>query len=272
MQVPTIPTVAAGQALTNTASIAPLTGDIVPENNSNSSSQIIINSYDPNDKMESHGERILHSAFTSNDYLYYTIRFENSGTASAINVRVNDILDDQLDETSLRMVNASHAYVLDRVGSNLTWNFNNIQLPVSIANTTTGKGYITFKVKPNPGYAVGDIIPNTAAIYFDFNPAIITNTFNTQFVAALGINQFENEDFVFYPNPTSDIVTVSLTNTENTIASITVYDVLGKTILASKSNNSNTQIIDLSNVNTGMYFIEVTTDSNLKVVKKLMVK
>ena len=272
MQVPTIPTVAAGQIVTNSASIAPLTGDVVPENNSNSSSQIIINAYDPNDKMESHGGRILHSTFTSNDYLYYTIRFENTGTASAINVRVNDVLDNQLDETSVRMVNASHAYELDRVGSNLTWRFDNIQLPVSIANTTTGKGYITFKVKPKAGYAVGDSIPNTAAIYFDFNPAIITNTFNTQFVAALEVDQFENEDFVFYPNPTSGVITVSLTNNENTIASIKVYDLLGKTILTSKSNNVNTETIDLSNVNSGMYFIEVTTDSNLKVVKKLMVK
>ncbi len=272
MQVPTTPTVAAGQALTNTASIVPLTGDIVPENNTSSSSQIIINSYDPNDKMESHGGRILHSTFTSNDYLYYTIRFENSGTASAINVRVNDVLDNLLDETSVRMVNASHAYELDRVGSNLTWRFNNIQLPVSVANTTTGKGYITFKVKPKAGYAVGDIIPNTAAIYFDFNPAIITNTFNTQFVAALGVDQFENEDFVFYPNPTSGTVTVSLTNTANAITSIKVYDILGKTILISKSSNVSTETIDLSNVNSGMYFIEVNTDSNLKVVKKLMVK
>jgi uncharacterized repeat protein (TIGR01451 family) len=271
MQVPTIPTVAAGQVLTSTASIAPLTGDVLQENNTSSLSQIIVNAYDPNDKMEAHGGRILHSTFTANDYLYYTIRFENTGTASAINVRVNDVLDNQLDEATIQMISASHAYELDRVGTNLTWRFDNIQLPVSVANTTIGKGYITFKIKPRVGYAVGDIIPNTASIYFDFNPAIVTNTFNTEFVAALGIDQFENENFVFYPNPTSGIVTVSLTNAENNIASITVYDVLGKTILTSKPANVNTQIIDLSNVTSGMYFIEVTTDSNLKVVKKLMV-
>lgn len=271
MQVPTIPTVAMGQVLTNAASIVPLTGDLVLENNASSSSQIIINAYDPNDKMESHGGRILHSTFTSNDYLYYTIRFENLGTASAINVRVNDVLNSQLDEATIRMISASHAYELDRVGNNLTWRFNNIQLPVSVANSTIGKGYITFKIKPITGFAIGDIIPNTASIYFDFNPAIVTNTFNTQFVAALGIDQFENENFVFYPNPTSDIVTVSLTNAETKIASIIVYDVLGKTILSSKAANINTQTIDLSHVNSGIYFIEVTTDSNLKVVKKLMV-
>ncbi len=271
MQVPTIPTINAGQFLTNTASIVPLTGDIVPENNTSTSSEMVINAYDPNDKMESHGDRILHSTFTSNDYLYYTIRFENTGNASAINVRINDVLDSQLDETTLRMISASHNYNLDRVGNVLNWTFDNIQLPVSVPNTNIGKGYITFKIKPNPGYAVGDVITNAASIYFDFNPAIVTNVFSTQFVANLGTSQFENSDFILYPNPTSDLVTVSLANTQNTIASIIVYDVLGKTILAEKVSDVTTQTIDVSSLNTGMYFIEVTTSASVKVLKKLMV-
>ena len=106
---------------------------------------MIINAYDPNDKMESHGAEILHSSFTSEDYLYYTIRFENTGNASAINVRINDVLDSRLDENSIKMINASHAYVLDRVANNLTWKFDNIMLPVSVANTNIGKGYVMFK-------------------------------------------------------------------------------------------------------------------------------
>lgn len=273
MQVPNIPTVSIGGLLTNTASIAPLTGDIVPANNNSSLSQVIIGSYDPNDKMESHGGRILHSSFTTNDYLFYTIRFENSGTASAINVRVNDVLDAKLDEASIRMISSSHPYILDRMDNNLNWRFDNIQLPVSIADTNIGKGYVTFAIKPKPGYAVGDIIPNTSSIYFDFNPAIITNTFNTEFVAQLSVAEFENGDFVFYPNPVSDVVTVSLKNSANSISNISVYDVLGKLIFTQKPANAiTTQTIDLSAVSKGLYLLEVTTDNNLKVVKKLMVK
>jgi hypothetical protein len=78
MQLPNIPIVTLGNLLTNTANIAPISGDVVPSNNSFSCSQINIGSYDPNDKMESRGEKILHSTFTANDYLYYTIRFENT--------------------------------------------------------------------------------------------------------------------------------------------------------------------------------------------------
>lgn len=272
MQVPNLPTVNLGALLTNSASIEPLAGDVVPNNNQASSAQIIIGSYDPNDKMESHGEEILFSSFSSNDYLTYTIRFENSGTASAINVKVNDILSNQLDENSLVMIGSSHNYVLDRVASGLSWKFDNIQLPPSITGTQTGKGYVTFKIKPKPGYSVGDIISNTAAIYFDYNPAIVTNTFNTKFVSALEVNEFENNDFIFYPNPTSDFVTISLKKETTKIQSIAVYDVLGKIILSQKPENKITQTIDLTSVKRGMYFVEVTTESNLKVIKKLLVK
>jgi hypothetical protein len=129
-----------------------------------------------------------------------------------------------------------------------------------------------FKVKPRAGYAAGDIIPNTSSIYFDFNPAIVTNTFNTQFVLQLGINEFEIGYFFFYPNPVSDIVTVSLKN-NGSIANIVVYDILGKMVVTQKpATSASSQTIDLSAISKGLYLLEVTTDTNLKVVKKLMIE
>jgi hypothetical protein len=140
-------------------------------------------------------------------------------------------------------------------------------------NPLGSHGYIQFKIKPKPGFAIGDIIPNTASIFFDFNPAIITNTFQTQFVTVLALDEFENGNFVFFPNPTSDFVTISLKDNSNTISTVTVYDVLGKIILQNKALNPIiTDTIDLSSVNPGIYFIEVQTENNVKVVKKLLVK
>ncbi len=270
MLVPTIPTVAAGQFLVSNATIAPLTGDVSPENNTSSVSQMIINAYDPNDKTEAHGPQILHSSFTSNDYLYYTIRFENTGNASAINVRVNDVLNAMLDENTIKIESASHAYVLDRVGSSLTWKFDNIMLPVSVANTMTGKGYITFKVKPKPGYAVGDIIPNTASIYFDFNPAIVTNTFETEFVAVLAAESFNADEFEVYPNPTSSILNIQ-SKLSTTISEVNVYDLLGKQLLNKKMSVSSTEI-DMTNYSPGLYLLEVVSDNNQKSIHKIIKK
>lgn len=270
MIVPTIPTVTAGQILVSNATIAPITGDVFPNNNTNSTSQMIINAYDPNDKTEVHGPEILHSSFSSNDYLYYTIRFENTGNASAINVRVNDVLNAMLDENTIKVESASHPYVLDRIGNNLTWKFDNIMLPVSVANTTTGKGYVTFKIKPKPGYAVGDIIPNTASIYFDFNPAIVTNMFQTEFVAVLESETFLTDEFAVYPNPTSSILNIQ-SKLNMTISEVNVYDLLGKQFLNKKMAVSSTEI-DMTNYSPGLYLLEVISEDNQKSIHKIIKK
>jgi len=268
MAVPTIPSVNAGDYLVSQASIVPTTGDVVLENNSNTLTQLVVNAYDPNDKLESRGPQILYSSFTSNDYLYYTIRFENTGNASAINIRVSDILNSKLDETTLTMINSSHAYELDRVGRELNWKFNNIQLPVSVANTTIGKGYVTFKIKPKPGYAVGDIIPNAASIYFDYNPAIITNTFTTEFVAALSGASFDNQGFAIYPNPTNGIFTIQ-SQSNDVISEVKLYDLLGNQILVKKPTLSFVEL-DLTSYADGVYIVEVTSSDAIKTIKKVI--
>jgi uncharacterized repeat protein (TIGR01451 family) len=222
--------------------------------------------------MEAHGERILYSSFTSNDYLTYTIRFENTGTASAINVRINDVLDSKLDETTVRTLSSSHSYILDRVGNTLNWKFDNIMLPVSVANTTTGKGYVTFQVKPKPGYALGDIIPNTGAIYFDYNPAIITNTFNTEFVAQLTADEFSNTNLAVYPNPANEVITIQL-NSNSFIKQVQLIDMLGRVIKKETyATNNYSENMNLKEVGSGTYFVEITTDSNKKETKKIVVK
>jgi uncharacterized repeat protein (TIGR01451 family) len=235
----------------------------VPTDNAASLSQVVIGSLDPNDKTESHGGRIVESGFTANDYLTYTIRFENTGTANAINVNVNDVLDAKLDETSIRMVDASHDYVLNRVGNNLNWMFDNINLPPSVSGTQIGHGYVVFKVKPKPGYVVGDIIPNLANIYFDFNPAIVTNTCNTEFVTALNNTNFVYNDLKCYPNPVKNSLSIS---NSSKIETIEITSILGQNVFIKQVNNLQTEI-DMSGIANGVYFVKVTSDGLIKTVK-----
>ncbi|MFN3969178.1 T9SS type A sorting domain-containing protein [Flavobacterium sp.] len=264
MLVPTIPTVNLGDLVTNTASISIPSNDINVNNNSSSLTQTIVGSYDPNDKAESHGPQIQHSTFSANDYLTYTIRFENTGTAEAINIRVNDVLDADLDETTVRMVTASHPYVLDRVGSNLTWRFDGVNLEPSIpGNSVIGHGYIVFQVKPKPGYAIGDIIPNTANIYFDFNPAIVTNTWTTEFVLQLSNPDFTAMDFEYYPNPVKNNLTIS---SESIINKIEIYSVLGQKVKSVKVNDIQTEI-NLSELTQGLYFVKAISAGQEKTIK-----
>lgn len=263
MQVPTIPTVSLGQTLTNSATIS--NTDANAANNSASLTAVIVGSYDPNDKTESHGGKIVHSGFTADDYLTYTIRFENTGTAEAINIRVEDVLDDKLDESSIKMIRASHNYTLDRIGNHLTWRFDGVNLPPSVdGDEVTGHGYVVFQVKPKAGFALGDVVPNTANIYFDFNPAIVTNTCTTEFVPFLGVDAFDNGSLEYYPNPTASTVDFSMKNAM--IDNIEISDILGKMLLQKTVQNHQTTI-DLSGFKSGVYFAKLSSGAQEKTVK-----
>lgn len=272
MQVPTIPTVNLGDVITNSVSITPLTGDAFPDDNQMSLSQIVVGSYDPNDKTEAHGGKIDIDDFTSNDYLTYTIQFENTGTANAEFVRIEDFLDASLNPSSIEMLGSSHAYNMRRIGNQLIWNFYNINLPPTSINPTGSHGFIQFKIKPTAGFALGDIIPNKAFIYFDYNPPIITNEFQTEFVQSLKTTDFDSSNFVLYPNPTNSNINVSLLNSSEAINSLEIYDLLGKKIKEVLNSSSNNVNIDVSDLSKGVYLVQITTQSDLKITKKLIIQ
>jgi len=257
-----------GTLITNTATYS--VTDLLTENNISVLSEIVIGSYDPNDILESHGPEILHSSFDSEDYLFYTVRFQNVGTADAINVSIDNTLNPKLDKSTIQMLSSSHTNVFTRVDDQLNWQFDNIHLPSESMDEPASHGYVFYKIKPTPGYKVADIIPNTAEIYFDFNPAVVTNTFETAFVATLSNKNYNDSEFSIFPNPTNNVVTLKFNkNTSNTIQ-ITVYDIQGKSILNSKRAlmNNETQL-NISELKSGLYFIKVF-DGFTEITKKLL--
>lgn len=267
MQVPTIPAVSLGQLVTNVSSVTIPSGDVLTMNNNSAITQTIIGSYDPNDKSESHGGEIVHSTFTSDDYLTYTIQFENTGTADAINVKIDDLLDSKLDVSTVRMVSSSANYTMTKSGSQLTWNFNNINLPPSNGSSTIGHGYITFQIKPTAGYSIGDVIPNFANIYFDFNPAIVTPICNTEFVMALSNEVFVFEGLNYYPNPIENVFNIS---NNSLINQIKIYTINGR-MIHNENIDALDSTIDLSSINSGIYFVKVTSnglEKTIKIIKK----
>jgi uncharacterized repeat protein (TIGR01451 family) len=272
MSIPEIPTVNLGDLLTNSASISAPSNDISMTNNTFTNIQVVVASYDPNEVTEAHGGKIQFNQFSADDYLYYTIHFQNTGTANAINISVEDVLDARIDPASIRMISASHDYILERVNNQLVWKFNFINLVGAIQNETLSKGYITFKVKLHPGFAVGDIIPNAASIYFDTNPAIVTNAFNTQFVTSLGNSSFTSNNIAIYPNPARTLVQINLQNTSETINNIRLYDIVGKTINTIENCSASQMTLDVSNLSKGVYLLEITSEHNIKQIKKLIVE
>ena len=240
-----------GEQITSAVNYVSSSNDVNSENNTATLSEIIIGSYDPNDITESHGPEILHTTFTNDDYLYYTVRFQNVGTASAINVTIDNALDVRLDKTTFEMLHSSHTNTVVRVLDNLTWQFDNINLADSTNDEPNSHGYVHYKIKPLAGYSIGDIVPNTASIVFDFNSPIVTNTFNSTFIEnALSTQDNVLQNVAVYPNPTSDFVMVT---SQSSIAQIEVYSYVGHLVKKIKNQDR----IDISSLKTGLYFIKI---------------
>ena len=99
-----------GDTLINTASIS-LAQDVYPSDNVYVQTLVVVNSSDPNDKQVK--QQLLKPAqVAAGEYLVYTIRFQNTGTAPAFDVSVVDTLSKKLNLTSLQVLNASHSYKL----------------------------------------------------------------------------------------------------------------------------------------------------------------
>jgi uncharacterized repeat protein (TIGR01451 family) len=272
MTVPLVPVVTINQLLTSTVSVSAPSDDVNMDNNSDSNSQIVVNSAAPNDKMESRGKTIPFDEFTPDDYFLYTIRFQNTGTTNAIDVRVEDLLNAKIDETSVLMVSASHNYTMKRINNQLVWDFKNIYLTPSSLNENGSRGYVQFKVKLKPGFQAGDIIPNNASIVFDSNPAIVTANFNSKFIVPLIVSDFNANSLVLYPNPATNLVQIDLVGTNEQLKKVVFYDLLGKAVKTVPAVASESISIDVSDLSKGVYLVEITSDNNFKATKKLIIQ
>lgn len=248
------PPVNAGDILTYTSTITSANTDENLEDNTSVFHQTVVNSYDPNDKTCLEGNTITPSMVGK--YVHYMIRFENTGTFSAQNIVVKDMIDaSKFDISTLIPLHSSHEYVTRINGNKVEFIFENINLPFDDA---TNDGYVTFKIKTKPTLVLGDTFTNNASIYFDYNFPIITNTTATT-VTALSTQDFEfNAYFTIYPNPVKQTLTISTKN-EIGVKSIGIYNTLGQVVLVF-TNAETLSSLDVSQLKTGAYFIKLTTN------------
>jgi hypothetical protein len=116
------PALNSGDVLNYSATINGAFADETPTDNVFDMPQVVVNSYDPNDKTCLNGTTI--STDNIGEYIYYMIRFENTGTFPAQNIVVKDMIDiAKFDVNSLQMVNASHNCYTKRTGNKVEFIF-----------------------------------------------------------------------------------------------------------------------------------------------------
>jgi len=139
----------------------------------------VVCAFDPNDKLLVFPEGCgPENNIDKDEELIYQIRFQNVGNAPATNVLIRDVLDADLDLTTFKIVGSSHDITNIQIipDNALIIIFDNILLPPEVSDPEGSNGFVAFSIKPKLNLPEGTRIDNQAAIYFDFNEAVITNT------------------------------------------------------------------------------------------------
>lgn len=235
------------------SSITSATTDCDSSNNYSTLGMMVGVSYDPNDK--SVNQPTIVNPAVQDEYTY-VIRFQNTGTAPAQDVFILDSLSTNLDWSTFELLEATHPVQLVDMGNGIKkFDFPQIWLPDSTTNEPASHGHVVYKIKELSSLGEGDIIENTAYIYFDQNAPIITNTTLNINTVGLGISKSNSTEFLVFPNPVKDMLNIQA---DAMIQQIRIVDLGGRLIYEASSNNM------IENINTnafsaGMYSIEVIT-------------
>ncbi len=215
--------------------------------------QIVRGSYDPNDiRVDPEG------IFKDREQVFsYTIRFQNVGTAAAETVRVLDTLPDWLDIKKLHLGAASHDFSFTIIDNKiLSWQFDNINLPDDKSDEPGSHGFIRYRIKTSGDIPVGSAIDNRAAIYFDYNDPVITNTVQSVFSGrSTSVAEQESLLATLSPNPVQTQLLVQLQAPYS--GSITIRDFLGRSVARIDVANEQRITVDLQLLSPGSYFVQL---------------
>lgn len=242
--------------------ITPEQNDLDTTNNSKTYSFPVINGYDPNDIRINPVKKCDVNYLFLDEVHTYTIRFQNTGNAEAVNIVVIDSLSSSLDFSTFKLLGKSFdkMYISLEENNVVKFHMDSIMLLDSTTNESLSHGYIIYEISPLNSVPENTIISNKAEIYFDFNPAVITNTVSTLLVSEmncdLNVNSIENDDnLLIYPNPVSDMLTIKISPALLS-KPYSIVDQYGREI-SSGFFTSMEHTINLSTFSTGLYFINV---------------
>lgn len=258
-------TLQVGDTLCFQYTVTPLEGDTDPSNNVVDLCFPVVNSYDPNDKTVIPAGTGPEGAIdTSVHVLTYHIRFQNTGNAPAFDVFIDDTLDTDLDLSRLQVLDHSHPMLLevrnDRV---LCFRFDDINLPDSVNDEPNSHGYVRYSVPLRDGAGPGTVIRNTAHIFFDFNPAVVTNTTVNTIQQPLEVTVREHPGvdppFTLAPVPVQH--TLYIRAPAAALGSVAhLRDLAGRTVLTVPLAGQSTAV-DVSGLSEGAYLVQVGMDT-----------
>ncbi len=237
-------------------------------------------SFDPND-ITGYPQGITNNKFIDNaQQLEYIIRFQNTGTDTAFNIRIeNKIPNKELDLSTLTLGASSHPYqfILSPEGK-LIFSFSNVLLPDSNINEKASHGFIQYSIKPIDKLSNGTRILNDALIYFDFNAGVNTNvdmhTIGSPIPVKVNeVNKGNDIDFTIEPNPMHELSSILINSkSKNEHYKLSCLDVNSKQMWEMDVKGDH-MTISKGELKTGVYFLVLKSENGLQLkTKKFIVE
>jgi hypothetical protein len=268
-------TIVLGSVMTSSATIEPLQGDANPSCNTSSCEVVVRGSFDPN-KVIVNKHIVSVWDLVNPPYLEYTIWFQNTGTDTAFNVTILDSIDAaKLDLSTLEFIASSDPMNMQYKDweNNLEFKFQNILLPDSNINEPESHGFVKFRIKPKTTLAVGDTILNLAAIYFDFNRPVHTNTEITSVILPVSVEMIDPANsLLLYPNPVGNELNIVIHSSMNKVQ-LSIVNMIGERIYStsvSSISESDVTKIDVRSLSEGVYILEA--DDARVITRKKFIK
>jgi uncharacterized repeat protein (TIGR01451 family) len=222
----------------------------------------VVSSYDPNDKSVSATHVPVNEA--DGEELTYTVRFQNLGNIETDFITIRDTLSESLDVASVRVLTASHPYEWHiEDGRVLVFRFNPLRLAPASEDNLRSQGFVQFAARLKPGLQVGAAIANTAHIYFDFNPAVVTNTVVTSIAVVATFEPSQRAlPLDIFPNPASGRVTLRLPEGIAGAGRIEIFSAEGRLVYSAAVQGSS-QEIELAGIAAGAYWCRWTVEGKV---------
>lgn len=167
------------------------------------------------------------------------------------------ILDSD-NENSRYFTNDTINFIVVSSGSSYTWTFGDgvVETTENAANTHIYKNSGVYNTKVFVQSACGDTITLKQTINVDGKVAGIENSLNSSKITV-------------YPNPSNDVINLSLTEVIN--GTVTLVDIQGNEIVSKSINDKETSIAT-DNIPSGVYILKVLTDNAIYTKQVILVK
>ena len=230
-----------------------------------------VGSYDPNDKQGFPVGVTENHNIEENQPIEYLIRFQNTGTDFARDVYIKDTIDIAvLDITSVRPGASSHDYEFSISNQGiLTFLFEDIMLLDSFSNEPESHGYVKFKINQIADLPKDTEIENKAAIYFDFNPPIITNTtwhtvgLPEEIISTVYTPFSRESEIKVFPNPAQSSFLVVVEDMVLNNGVVELYSTDGTLVKRSVITSVQPEI-SVEGLPKGMYFFTLKDQGQIK--------